>query len=84
MNASELRARREHRAMIDGMMIVSAAEYIVYGRARGLIGSHRSVQAARANLRRDMEGCAKQGGYSDAKAYCWDAEDGWSADATDC
>lgn len=70
----------EHRALIGGMMVSSASEFIVYGSVRGLVSEHRLVRAAIASAERDRAGCCKQGGYSDVQVYYWDEESGWVQD----
>lgn len=75
---------QEHRSMIGQLMVASEYDYIVYGSVRGLVGGYKSVQHARSVLRDDASGASSSGGYSDAQVYCWDDEDGWCVDATDC
>ena len=51
------------------------ALYTTYGAVRGYCGhNHQNRTTALACLRRDREGCAAQGGYSDRGVYAIDAE----------
>jgi F0F1-type ATP synthase gamma subunit len=73
---------KTHRSMIGNRTVASDYDYIVFGSVRGLVGQHKSIQAARRKAELDAEDCQKAGGYSDAQVYCWDDEDGWCLDAT--
>jgi hypothetical protein len=68
----------EYRAMIDSVTVRSSYPVIVYGSVRGLVSRHRTISGAARSLRRDQDGCERQGGYSDAYIYEWSPEEGWS------
>jgi hypothetical protein len=42
-------------------------KYFVRGKIRGTVSKHKTLYAAIKSLRRDQEGCRRQGGYSDCK-----------------
>lgn len=49
--------------------------YTTWGPVRGSCGhEHKSIDTADACLRRDGEGCAGQGGYTDRNIYALDAD----------
>lgn len=50
--------------------------YTTTGPVRGDCGHrHRSIDTARTCLRRDGDGCASQGGYSDRRVVRWDGSE---------
>jgi len=69
-----------HSSMIGSVTVTSRWDYIVYGSVRGLVGRHKSIDAARLRADRDRRDCASLGGgaYSDVSVYRWD--DGWVLD----
>jgi hypothetical protein len=44
-------------------------KFIVKGSVRGIVSKRRTLSGAVRSLRRDQEGCRRQGGYSDARIY---------------
>ena len=68
----------KNNSMIGQVMVSSNNDVIVYGPTRGLVSTHRTLGSAEKSLRRDQDGCCRQGGYSDALVYEW-SDGRWSA-----
>jgi len=58
-----------YRGDLHGMTRAAPHPYIVCGSVRGLVSSHRTIEAAERALERDRRGCRRQGGYSDASVW---------------
>lgn len=63
-----------HTAMIDGVQ-VPGFRYIVHGRTRGLVSTHRTKRAALRSLAKDARERMRTGQPSDAQVHRW--RDGW-------
>jgi hypothetical protein len=61
-------------AMIDGVQI-PGKRYIVFGKKRGYVSTHRTKRAAYRALVGDSRRCLAEGNPSDAIIYRW--RDGW-------
>lgn len=49
---------------------VKPNRFLAIGLVRGWCGhQHKTIEAARACVQRDKEGCRQQGGYSDQQVY---------------
>ncbi|HEX4610609.1 MAG TPA: hypothetical protein VH092_20635 [Urbifossiella sp.] len=63
-----------HTAMIGGIQ-VPGFRYVVYGRERGYVSTHRTKRAAEQSLAQDARLRMRAGTPSDALVYRWG--DGW-------
>jgi hypothetical protein len=64
----------QHTAMIDGVQ-VPGGRYVVYGKKRGFVSSHRTKRAAYGSLVEDSRKGMQTDNPSDAQVYRW--RDGW-------
>jgi hypothetical protein len=63
-----------HTAKIEGVQ-VPGYRYVVFGRQRGYVSTHRTKLAANRALAEDSRKCLRAGNPSDALVYRW--RDGW-------
>lgn len=61
------------------MTVGSDHRFIAYGSVRGLVAEADTAAEIEKAVKRDVYGCRKQGGYSDAQPYQWDDQAGWVA-----
>lgn len=64
----------QHTAMIDGVQ-VPGLRYVIYGKRRGYVSTHRTKRAAYRSLVEDSRKGMREGSPSDAQVYRW--RDGW-------
>jgi hypothetical protein len=64
----------QHTAMIDGVQ-VPGGRYVVYGKKRGYVSTHRTKRAAYRALLEDSRKGMRAGTPSDAQVYRW--RNGW-------